>query len=63
MKKIELVLSQEEYDTLKEVLDKIIEDRSAASRGSKPPKWIRKDGFLINVKTGRRMDPITKQFF
>lgn len=61
MRKIELVLSQEEYDTLKEVLDKIITDREPAHRSA--PKWIRKDGFLVNVKTGRRMDPVTKHFF
>lgn len=63
MKKIELVLTKAEFDTLKDVLDKIIDDRKCAAHRSEPPKWIRQDGYLVNVKTGRRMDPITKQFF
>lgn len=62
MKKIELVLSQDEFDTLKVVLDKIIADRGVPACRS-APKWVRIDGFLVNTKTGRRMDPVTKRFF
>ena len=59
MKKITLELTNEEYKALERMAKQILAVMNPIE--TKPKKWIHKDGYLINTKTGVVLDKITKK--
>ncbi len=60
MKTIIIELSYEEYDTILKVVGKL--KKAWQPKQRKPTKWIKENGYLINTKTGRKLDIATKKF-
>ena len=61
METIKLELTREEFKSLESILKKI--EYVKYPPVQKPKKWQREGDYLINIKTGRKMDIRTKKFF
>ena len=60
MKTVFIELTYEEYDMILKVVEKLKE--AWQPKQKKPSKWIKENGYLINTKTGRKLDIATKKF-
>ena len=59
MRKITLELSEEEYKYIIRFLEKL---RYEDQRKKRKSRWIRQDGYMIDPKTGRKLDTATNKF-
>lgn len=57
MKRVQLELTNKEYDTLMEVFKKMREEPEQQC----PRKWIHEGEYLVNTETGARINKITKR--